>query len=112
MACDIHHKAGKNLDLTLLALDPHIGNSGVLDRISQLSGHIGSLFRENLACSGVHNSLRKLMADNSFIKMKFFVEFITSHLGQIISSGVEEHGHDQALGALYSQRLAGADLLI
>ena len=52
------------------------------------------------------------MADNPLIKMKFFVEFITSHLGQIISSGVEEHGHDQALGALYSQRLAGTDLLI
>ena len=52
------------------------------------------------------------MSADTVSEVKLFVEFVTSNLCQVISSGVEEHAGDQALCALYCQRLARTDLLI
>ena len=50
------------------------------------------------------------MALDPVLKVKLLVEFISADLGQVVSSGVEEHAVEQALRAVNGQRLAGTDL--
>ncbi len=52
------------------------------------------------------------MACDTVSQHQLFVKFITAHLCQVISPGIKKHAHDQALGAVHSQRLTRTDLLI
>ena len=110
---DIHHHTGKDFDFPVFfSLNPHIRNSCILDLAGQLSGHIGTLFCEDFTGKRIHNSLCKLMSDNTFVKVKLLIKFITSDLCQIIPSRIEEHGCNQAFRTLYRKRLARSDLLV
>ena len=108
----IHHHIGENLDLFFLGLNIYIRNCAVLDGIRQLGRHLRARSRQNLTRGGVHHVFRQLVAADPVAQHQLLVEFISADFRQIISSGVEEHGVDQALRAFHAQGLAGTDLLI
>ena len=52
------------------------------------------------------------MSGNAVAKRQLLVEFIAANLCKVISSGIEEHGIDQAVCALHGKRLTGTNLLV
>ena len=113
MSRKIHHKVGKNLDLAILfSLDPYKRSSAVLDLVSDLSCDVCAFICKDFSCRRIHNCLCKLVSYNPAVKMKFFVKFITSDFGKVISSRIKEHCHDQALCALHCQRLTRTDFFV
>ena len=109
---DINHHVGEHLYISLLRLDPHSRYRGILDRICQFSRHLVARLRQDLTCLGIHHVLRQDMMSDPVAEHKLFIKFISADLGQIISSGIKEHRHDQAFRTLHTERLARADLFI
>ena len=109
---NIHHHVGENLHVSGLRLNPHIGDCRVLDLIRQLTVHLRTGFRKDFSGGLIHHILGEDHAVDPIAQHQLLVEFITSHLCQIITPGIKEHGVDQALGALHRQRLAGTDLAV
>ena len=108
----IYHHTGKHFDIAGLSLDPYIRNCRILDLISQLFCHLGARLSQDLPCGDIHYILGKNVSGDTVPEHQLLVEFISTNLCQIITARVKEHGHDQTLGALYSQRLAGTDLFV
>ena len=109
---DIHHHIGKNFDLTFFSLNPYVGNSRILNSVCQLSCNSSTLFCYNLPCRSIHHIFSQLMTYDTFVKMKLLIKLITSNLGKVISSRIEEHCHDKAFGTFYSQWLTRTNFLI
>ena len=112
MRSDIDHHTGKNFDLTFFTLNPYEWYCCILNLVSKFNCYVGSFFCKDFSCRRIHNSLAELMSDDTFVKVKFLIKFITSNFGKVISSRIKEHCHDKALSALYCERLARTDLLI
>ena len=83
-----------------------------MDLIRQLTVHLRTGFRKDFSGGLIHHILGEDHAVDPIAQHQLLVEFITSHLCQIITPGIKEHGVDQALGALHRQRLAGTDLAV
>ena len=109
---DIHHHAGEHLDIALFCLYPHKRNRRVLNRVSHLFRHCRTLFCDDLTGCDIHHILSQHMAGDTVSKQKLFIEFVTSHLSQIITAGIEKHTHNEAFRTLHRQRLAGTDFFI
>ena len=95
-ACNIYHHIGKNLYVLLLCLDKYIRNCRILDPVSQFSVNLGSCLCKYLSGKRIHNILCQDMVSDPVSECQFLIEFVASNLGKVISSGVEEHGIDQA----------------
>ena len=111
-AGDVNHQVGQNFHVALLCLDPYIRNRRVLDIIRQFTGYPGSFFRQDLSGRCIYHILRQNLTFDTIAQRKFFIEFITSDLGKIITARVKEHSADQTLCVFHGQRLAWTDLLI
>ena len=109
---EINHHAGKHLHIALLCLDIDEGYRTVLDGIRQFCCHLGAGSCQKLPCCGIDYILSQHCAADTVSQHKLFIEFISADFGQIISSGVKEHGINQAFRTFHTQRLAGTDLFI
>ena len=99
---NINHHAGKDLHIPFLSLHIDIGNRRVLDLVRQLRRHLRPGRRDQLSRRGIHHILRQHKAADPVLQHQLLIKFISADLGQVISSGVEEHGVDQALRALHA----------
>ena len=108
----IHHHVGENLLVSLHALDPHKGDTCVLDLLRLFLVKDLSRLCQDLTRRHIHGVFCQSVACQAVLEGQFFIKFITAYLGQIISSRVKEHAVKQALGAVYGQGLARTYLLI
>ena len=108
----LHHHIGKNFYISLLCLNIYIRNGRILNFIGQLCTHLCPCFRKHLSCQGIHHILRKNMVPYPVAERQLFVEFISSHLCQIISSGVKKHGVNKAFRTLNAEGLTGTDFFV
>ena len=109
---EIDHKVGKDFLLSLLCLNPDIRDRSVLDRNGLLFCHHFSGLGKDFAGCGIYHILCQYLAGNTVFQVKLFIEFISSDLGKIISSRIEEHAVEQALRTVNRQRLARTDLFV
>ena len=111
-ACNVYHHIGKNLNVLFLCLDIYKRNCCILNGICQFSSNLRAGCCQNLSGQSIHNILCQDVMSDSVSECKLFVEFISANLCQIISSGVKEHGVDQAFRALNTQGLTGTNFFV
>ena len=75
----------------LLALNPYKRNACVLDVSSKFLGNLGSLLRQNLSGGCINHILSQNVTYDTVLKVKLFIEFITTYLCQIVAARIEEH---------------------
>ena len=117
---EVYHHVGKDLDLPALSVlsvslgapYEHVGNTGVLDPVAGSLGQGLPCLGKDLSGAAVHHILRQDLSVQAVAECKLLVEFISSYLGQIVASRIEEHAHNQAFCAFYGQRLARTYLLV
>src|SRR5699024_6695313 len=108
----IYHEIGQYFYVSFFCLNPHERYGSVLDLLCLLLCKLCACFCQNLPCCCVDYIFCQNMARDTVLKGKLLIELIASNLCQIVSSRIKEHAHNQALRALYCQRLARTDLLI
>ena len=88
----VYHQVGENFySSSFLCLKPYIRYSSVLDCDRLFLCHCLACFCKDLAGCCINNILCKNMTNDTVLKVKFLVEFISSDFRKIISSCVEEH---------------------
>ena len=111
-AGEVNHHVGENLHIPLLGLNVHERNRGILDGIRHLRSHLVSCRRKDLPRGRIHHIGGQNAVPDSVLQCQLLVEFVSAHLGQIISAGIEEHGIDQTLCAFHAERLPGTYLFV
>ncbi len=98
--------------VSLLGLNPDIGDSGVLNRICHLprDGVAGTC--QDVAVCLIDHILCENVSGDAAPERELLVELVAADLCEIVSSGIEEHRVDQALCAVDRERFAGTDLLV
>ena len=110
---DVHHQVGQNLHaVSGICLNPHIRDGRILNLICHLTGDGIPGTSENISVCLIDNILCQNVSGNAVAKRQLLVEFIAANLCKVISSGIEEHGIDQAVCALHGKRLTGTNLLV
>ena len=110
---EIYHHIGKNLyAVSFLVLYVNKRNRCVLDLIRQLLRDESAGLSDHFSGLVADRILSKSCPGDAVAERKFFVEFISSDLGQVITSHVKKHGIEKAESVLIRQRLARTDSLI
>ena len=109
---DVHHQVGENLHHTVRRVQPYKRNRSILNLIRLFPGDCSSLLRDNFSRGSIYNVFRQSFSGDPAAKRQFFVEFISSDLGQIITAGIKKHSVNQTLRAVHGQRLSRTDLLV
>ena len=93
--CQINHQTGQYLNISLFCLNIYKRNSCILNLISQLYSYFGTCSCQDFACGRIHNISSQNLISDSVTKHQLLIKFISTDFGQIISTGIEEHGIDQ-----------------
>ena len=76
------------------------------------TGYLLTRLVQHLAGNGRYRRTRKDTARDSSSDSELFIEFISSDLGYIVSSRVEEEIVKKCLGALYERGIARTELAV
>ncbi len=111
ISVQINHQVRKHLHIALLRLHDNRRNGSILDLNRQLLGD-QSAGGYHLSGCPVNDVLSQRKADNAVFQRKLLIEFIASHLREIVASRIKKHRVDQRLRTLHGERLARAQLFI
>ena len=95
-----------------LALHPNHFGARVFDNLGIEARKLRSLFEDYLSGHRICDILGERASGEAVAKTELLVVFIAAHLGQIVSSRIEEQHLYQVVGALESRRLAGSELSV
>ena len=109
---NIYHHIGKNFYILCFCLNPDKWYCRILNCNCKFFGYKLSCFCKYFTCYRTYYSFCKCLSCNSVFQCKFLVEFVTSNLCQIISSGIKKHTCNKILGTVHTQWFTRTNLLI
>ena len=107
---DIHHAVGDDLTFQIIHLDKNGIHTGAFDGFGILPAQTGSRVEEQLPGEGIDDRTGEHLTHQAVGDGKFFVVFIASYPGKIITLGIEEQSVQMGLSAFHRGGLAGAQL--
>ena len=110
--CNINHHRRENLYVTSLCLYPYCRHCSILDLISQFSCNSSSCLCDHFTCRRIKYIFSENLSFDTVSKCKFLIKLITSYLGEIVSSRIEEHCCNQAFCTFNGKWLARTNLLV
>ena len=102
----VHHAVGDDLDNAVTAFEENGVHACALDLLCFCTGQHFVRLCHHFAGAAVDDWLGNNVSVDTGSDAQFFIVFITSNAGQVISSCVEEQGVQMALCAVHCRRLA------